>query len=74
MKRIGEGFRRFLGRSSGSNRYPNLSRDWTDLDCKATSCIFCKLFKCITPSRAKIGEDGRCEGFKTEEIQKRKIK
>lgn len=39
------------------------SRDWKYLDCKATSCLFNMIDGCIAPSRAEIGEDGRCVGF-----------
>ena len=45
--------------------FPNLSRDWKDIDCNATSCLFNKNKKCIVPSRAEINEEGRCSGFKT---------
>ena len=48
-----------------NDRFPCLSRDWEDLDCKATSCICNRFNKCISPARAKIGEDGRCLGFTT---------
>lgn len=50
------------------SRYPNLSRDWEDINCKATRCVLNELSKCISPSRAKIDEDGKCLGFTTEKI------
>ena len=40
-----------------------VSRDWADIDCKATGCRFNQQEKCITPSRCKIATDGHCEGF-----------
>lgn len=43
--------------------YPGLSRDWEDLDCRSESCANNRFGKCGVPSLAKIGEDGRCEGF-----------
>ena len=43
-----------------------VSRDWEDIDCSATACIYNRIKKCTVPSLAKIGEDGRCGGFKTE--------
>ena len=39
------------------------SRDWEDIDCKAVGCRFNHGEKCMTPSRCKIGNDGRCLGF-----------
>lgn len=44
--------------------YPWLSRDWGDIDCRSQSCMHNRFSKCTVPSLAKIGEDGRCEGFK----------
>jgi len=43
--------------------FPLLSRDWDDLDCKSDSCAWNRIGKCTVPSVAKIGENGRCEGF-----------
>ena len=45
--------------------YPNLSRDWQDVDCSSRACVHNDLSygKCLVPSRAKIGSEGRCEGF-----------
>jgi hypothetical protein len=40
-----------------------VSRDWADVDCKATGCRFNQCEKCIVPSRCKINNEGRCEGF-----------
>lgn len=48
----------------GDWRHP-VSRDYQEIDCNASSCMFNKDSKCTTPSLAKIGEDGRCEGFKS---------
>jgi len=48
--------------------FPLLSRDWTSIECGARSCVYrhpCGW--CIAPSRATIGEDGRCKGFKIED-------
>jgi len=45
--------------------YPYMSRDWEDLDCKA-SCVYQRCNKCTIPSRAKINDEGRCEGFRRE--------
>lgn len=44
--------------------FPHLSRDWEDVDCKSAACENNRLNKCTVPSIAKIGENGRCEGFK----------
>jgi len=49
---------------SGGHKYP-YSRDWIDIDCTAVSCKWNKSNKCSVPSLAIIGEDGRCNGFKT---------
>ena len=46
-----------------SDRYPNLSRDWEEFDCKS-QCAWQKDGHCTVPSLAKIGEDGRCEGYR----------
>ena len=46
-----------------SDRFPLLSRDWEHIDCKSSGCANNMCGECITPSVAKIGEDGRCEGF-----------
>lgn len=43
--------------------YPNLSRDWRDIDCTASACASNRLGKCGIPSIAEIGDDGRCKGF-----------
>jgi len=40
-----------------------VSRDWADIDCKATGCRWNQQEKCIVPSICKIGDDGRCKGF-----------
>ena len=58
------------GDSRWPHRYPHLSRDWVDIDCKA-SCEFQKNNKCLVPSLAEIGEDGRCKGFKAKMSTKR---
>jgi len=42
--------------------YP-VSRDWADIDCRATGCRWNQREKCIVPSICKIGDDGRCKGF-----------
>ena len=40
-----------------------VSRDWADIDCRATGCRWNRNEKCIVPSRCKISDDGRCNGF-----------
>jgi hypothetical protein len=48
------------------NRRPHgfpVSRDWEDIDCKATGCKYNHNEKCMVPSRCKISPEGRCEGF-----------
>lgn len=54
-----------IGRVGHGNedRYPNLSRDWDEVDCKAVGCKFNRNEKCMVPSRCKIGPTGQCEGF-----------
>ena len=42
--------------------YP-VSRDWANVDCRATGCRWNRLEKCMVPSRCKIGADGKCGGF-----------
>ena len=41
-----------------------VSRDYIDIDCNATGCVYNRISKCMVPSQCKITEDGRCEGFK----------
>lgn len=41
-----------------------VSRDWEDIDCRATGCIYNRSLKCGVPSLCEIGEDGRCKGFR----------
>jgi hypothetical protein len=40
-----------------------VSRDWADIDCKATGCMYNRNEKCMVPSRCKINTEGRCDGF-----------
>jgi len=49
--------------------YP-VSRDWEEIDCSAVRCVYNLCKKCSVPSLAKIGEDGRCTGFRTQEPEK----
>lgn len=46
-----------------NNGYPLLSRDWDSIDCASSTCANNAMGTCVTPSLAKIGEDGRCKGF-----------
>lgn len=50
--------------------YPNLSRDWQDIDCGASVCERNRSGKCQVPSLAIISKDGRCEGFKPKGLLK----
>jgi len=49
-----------------------VSRDWADVDCRATGCRWNRSEKCMVPSRCQIAEDGRCKGFEVPPIQKQK--
>ena len=40
-----------------------VSRDWEDLDCKATGCKWNRNEHCMFPAQCKISDDGRCQGF-----------
>ena len=42
--------------------YP-VSRDWEQIDCKS-DCQWSVNGYCYVPSLAKLGENGRCQGFK----------
>jgi len=53
----------------GDWRHP-VSRDYQEIDCNASSCMFNKDSKCTTPSLAKIGMDGWCGGFRTSKVIK----
>lgn len=48
----------------GGGHHDWLSRDYPEVDCKATGCMFNLNDKCIVPSACKIGDDGKCAGFK----------
>lgn len=50
------------GNSGGHHDW--VSRDYEDLTCHATGCMFNREKKCMVPSRCKISPDGKCEGFK----------
>ncbi len=39
------------------------SRDWQDIDCNAIGCLHNRDRKCLMPSLAVIGSEGRCLGF-----------
>jgi hypothetical protein len=47
-----------------SYHHPWASRDYEDLDCQAVGCMFNRQKKCSVPSLCKIGDDGRCQGFR----------
>ena len=46
-----------------NDRFPLFSRDWPDIDCNAISCANNIMNKCTVPSKAIIGDDGKCTGF-----------
>ena len=57
---------RLMGDSDGfmGHGHPR-SRDWglDNIPCKRSNCICNSGNECFIPSRAVIGEDGRCEGY-----------
>jgi len=54
--------------------YPNLSRDWEDIDCKAKSCVHNFFDKCQVSSKAVIDDEGHCKGFKAKVMEPAKDK
>ena len=59
----------FEDRSKGfmpHSEFP-MSRDYgrDNFPCKQISCISNRNETCVTPARCIIGEDGKCEGFRT---------
>jgi hypothetical protein len=45
------------------------SRDYEDIDCRATGCLFnTGSGKCIVPSKCKIDEKGSCAGFEAKPL------
>jgi hypothetical protein len=59
--------RGLMAKDHYDSRYmPPISRDFEldNFQCLATKCICNRESKCIAPSVAKIGEDGRCVNFK----------
>lgn len=57
-----------MGRQ-GDNSYhhPWVSRDYEEIDCRATGCFFNKELKCSVPSLCKIDDTGKCVGFKAKQ-------
>lgn len=47
-----------------------VSRDWKHVDCKAIGCEFNTNESCLIPSRAKLNEEGKCEGFSIKLVKK----
>ena len=54
-----------IGHRNPSGHLPWVSRDYEELDCQATGCLFNRDKKCAVPSLCKIDPNGKCEGFKT---------
>ncbi len=55
-----------VGRIGNRNRpghHPWASRDYEEVACHATGCRWNRNKHCMVPSRCKIGDDGRCQGF-----------
>ena len=61
-----------MAREKRDGNYP-VSRDWADVDCRATGCKYNRLEKCMVSSRCKIGDDGRCTGFERGVLQIQKV-
>ena len=40
-----------------------ISRDWEHIECKREACVCNVSGKCAMPSRCRIGEDGKYDGF-----------
>lgn len=40
-----------------------LSRDYKEIKCSRTSCMYNRFDECTVPSRCEINEDGYCEGY-----------
>lgn len=45
-----------------------VSRDWEDIDCKAVGCQYNRNEKCMVPSKCKINDEGRCNGFEAKAL------
>lgn len=56
--------------TGGGDHHPWASRDYLDIDCKATGCKWNLNERCLVPSRCEIGPDGRCNGFQARETPK----
>lgn len=56
-----------------SNHTFPVSRDWEDIDCKATGCLYNVREKCATPSRCKIGDMGECTGFEVKPFNPKQV-
>jgi len=62
------------GRRSPGHDFP-VSRDWEDIDCKATGCLYNRsdVEKCMVPSKCKIGDMGECTGFEVKPFNPKQV-
>lgn len=65
--------KKLSGLMNRSNHTFPVSRDWEDIDCKATGCLYNVGEKCAVPSICKIGEDGRCTGFVASKVNLKQV-
>ena len=61
---LGQPLSRIAGHRNVGGHHPWVSRDYEDIDCRATGCMFNREEKCMCPSLCKIGDDGKCQGFR----------
>ena len=55
-----------------SGHHSFASRDYADMDCKATGCKFNIGEKCAVPTMCKINDKGGCDGFTPKQLPKEK--
>ena len=53
-----------IGRRNKWGHHDWVSRDYADVTCHATGCLFNKASKCAVPSLNIVDSSGKCSGFK----------
>ena len=62
--RMAKGLMGKHGGFGSGGHHPWVSRDYAEVDCRATGCTFNVEGKCGVPSLCRINVTGGCDGFK----------
>jgi len=57
-------FERRMAKHNPGGHNDFVSRDYAEIDCRATGCMWNRKEKCMVPGLAKIDPEGKCSGFK----------